>query len=104
MYFKTKIKVYVKSGSWFLKMEDIEQQIDGIISNCWREFVTELRKYQVRRKQKMDVSSKKKERYCRSILFDQNDLSLTDKKDLRKHQRMNILAAIPILLFYLNKN
>ena len=53
---------------------------------------------------KMDVSSKKKERYCRSILFDQNDLSLTDKKDLRKHQRMNILAAIPILLFYLNKN
>ena len=52
MYFKTKIKVYVKSGSWFLKMEDIEQQIDGIISNCWREFVTELRKYQVRRKQR----------------------------------------------------
>ena len=33
-----------------------------------------------------------------------NDLSLTDKEDFRKYLRMNILAAIPILLFYLNKN
>ena len=30
-----------------------------------------------------------------------NDLSLTDKKDFRKYLRMNTLAAIPILLFYL---
>ena len=33
-----------------------------------------------------------------------NDLSLTDKEDFRKYLRMNTLAAIPILLFYLNKN
>ena len=33
-----------------------------------------------------------------------NDLSLTDKKGFRKYLRMNTLAAIPILLFYLNKN
>ena len=33
-----------------------------------------------------------------------NDLSLTDKKDFRKYLRMNTLAAIPILLFCLNKN
>ena len=33
-----------------------------------------------------------------------NDLSLADKEDFRKYQRMNILPAIPILLFYLNKN
>ena len=32
-----------------------------------------------------------------------NDLSLADK-DFRKYLRMNTLAAIPILLFYLNKN
>ena len=31
------------------------------------------------------------------------DLSLADK-DFRKHLRMNTLAAIPALLFYLNKN
>ena len=33
-----------------------------------------------------------------------NDLSLTDKEDFRKYLRMNTLAAIPILLFYLKKN
>ena len=32
-----------------------------------------------------------------------NDLSLADK-DFRKYLRMNTLAAIPILLFYLKKN
>ena len=33
-----------------------------------------------------------------------HDLSLTDKEDFRKYLRMNTPAAIPILLFYLNKN
>ena len=33
-----------------------------------------------------------------------NDLTLTDKEDFRKYQQMNTLAAIPILLFYLNKD
>ena len=32
-----------------------------------------------------------------------NDLSLADK-DFRKYLRMNTSAAIPILLFYVNKN
>ena len=33
-----------------------------------------------------------------------NDLSLTDKADFRKYLRINTLASIPILLFYLKKN
>ena len=33
-----------------------------------------------------------------------NDLSLTDIEDFRKYPRMNTLASIPILLFYLNEN
>ena len=33
-----------------------------------------------------------------------NDLSLTDKAYFRKDLRMNTLASIPILLFYLKKN
>ena len=33
-----------------------------------------------------------------------NDLSLTDKVDFRKYVRINTFTAIPILLFYLNKN
>ena len=33
-----------------------------------------------------------------------HDLSLTDKEDFRKYLRINKLAAISILLFYLNKN
>ena len=74
------------------------EETDGIVNNSWRWF-------KERRKRKKWVrlwirKKASKEAYYSII----NDLNLTDKVDFRKYLRINTLAAIPILLFYLNKD
>ena len=107
--FQNKNQNLCKKRSCFLKMADTDNnKLMGLLIIAGGSLLLSQVCTKERRKQRkwMRIWIRKRDSIgaycsCYSII---NDLSLTDKKDFRKYLRMNTLAAIPILLFYLHKN
>ena len=84
----------------FLKMADIDNKLMGFLIIAGGSLLLS----QERRKQRKQVRFQIRKRDSKGAYYSIiNDLSWADK-DFRKYLRMNTLTAIPILLFYLNKN
>ena len=95
-----------KKCGFFLKIADIDNNklmglflIAGWSLLLSQEYIKEKRKQ--RKLVRLRIRNRDSIGAYYSII---NGLSLTDKKDLRKYLRMNILPAIATLLFYLNEN
>ena len=89
----------------FLKMADIDNnKLMGLSIIAGGGLLLSQQHIKESRKQRKRVRFQIRKRYSKGAYYSIiNDLSLADK-DFRKYLRMNTLAAIPILLFYLNKN
>ena len=104
------IKVFqsknVKNVVIFKNWGTKDQQTDKIVNNFLRWFVTEPRTdIKERRKRRQWMPSWIRKRDSKGAYYSIiNYLRLTDKGDFRKKIFKKPLAAIPILLFCLNKN
>ena len=89
----------------FLKMADIDNnKLMGLSIIAGGGLLLSQQHIKESRKQRKRVRFQIRKRDSKGAYYSIiNDLSLADK-DFRKYLRMNTLAAIPILLFYLNKN
>ena len=89
----------------FLKMADIDNnKLMGLSIIAGGSLLLSQQHIKESRKQRKRVRFQIRKRDSKGAYYSIiNDLSLADK-DFRKYLRMNTLAAIPILLFYLNKN
>ena len=104
-FFKTKIRVCVKSG-WFLKMMDADNnKLTGLLLIAEGSLLLSQDHIKERRKQRKWARLWIRKRDSKGAYYSViNDPSLTDKEDFRKYPRMNTLAAVPILLLCLNRN
>ena len=89
----------------FLKMADIDNnKLMGLSIIAGGSLLLSQQHIEESRKQRKRVRVQIRKRDSKGAYYSIiNDLSLADK-DFRKYLRMNTLAAIPILLFYLKKN
>ena len=89
----------------FLKMADIDNnKLMGLSIIAGGGLLLSQQHIKESRKQRKRVRFQIRKRDSKGAYYSIiNDLSLADK-DFRKYLRMNTLAAIPILLFYLKKN
>ena len=89
----------------FLKMADIDNnKLMGLSIIAGGSLLLSQQHIKESRKQRKRVRFQIRKRDSKGAYYSIiNDLSLVDK-DFRKYLRMNTLAAIPILLFYLKKN
>ena len=89
----------------FLKMADIDNnKLMGLSIIAGGSLLLSQKHIKESRKQRKRVRFQIRKRDSKGAYYSIiNDLSLADK-DFRKYLRMNTLAAIPILLFYLKKN
>ena len=89
----------------FLKMADIDNnKLMGLSIIAGGSLLLSQQHIKESRKQRKRVRFQIRKRDSKGAYYSIiNDLSLADK-DFRKYLRMNTLAAIPILLFYLKKN
>ena len=103
-YFRNK-SLCKKCGCFFKNGGHSNNKLTGLSIIAGGSLLLSNENIKERRKQRKWVLLRIRKRDSKEAYYSvMNDLSLTDKEDFRKYQRMNTLSAIPILLFYLNKN
>ena len=103
-YFRNK-SLCKKSGCFLKMAENNNNKPMGLIIIAGRSMSLSQERIKGRRKQRKWLRLRIRKRDSKGKYYlGINNLGLTDKKDFRKYLGMNTLAAIPIQLFYLNKN
>ena len=103
-YFRNK-SLCKKRSCFFKNGGHSKNKLTGLLIIAGGSLLLSQEHIKERRKQRKWVFLRIRKRDSKEAYYSvMNDLSLTDKEDFRKYQRINKLSAIPILLFYLNKN
>ena len=103
-YFRNK-SLCKKRSCFFKNGGHSKNKLTGLLIIAGGSLLLSQEHIKERRKQRKWVFLRIRKRDSKGAYYSvMNDLSLTDKEDFRKYQRINKLPAIPILLFYLNKN